>query len=75
VNNEDLKWGADQEILRIYMEQINEENVFYCGYNDRTNYIPRDNKDFFIGMQIDENDKPLIPGATQALNYLKDLNL
>ena len=54
---------------------LNKENIFYCGYDDHLNYIPRDDKNFFIGMQIDENDKPLVPSAIQALNYLKDLNL
>ena len=75
VNTHELVWGADQEILRIYMENISNDEVFYCGYDIIDNYIPRDDKNFFIGMQIDENDKPLIPSATQALNYLKDLNL
>jgi hypothetical protein len=75
VNTHELVWGADQEILRIYMENISNDEVFYCGYDIRTNYIPRDDKNFFIGMQIDEHDKPLEPGALQALNYLKDINL
>jgi hypothetical protein len=75
VNNEDLKWGSDQEILRIYMEQITEENVFYCGYNDRTNYIPRDNKNFFIGMQMDENDNPTDPSGVKSLKYITEINL
>jgi hypothetical protein len=57
------------------MENIDKNNIFYCGYDSEENYIHRDNKDFFIGMQIDENDKPLVPSAIQALNYLKDLNL
>ena len=75
VNTHEIVWGADQEILRIYMENISNDEVFYCGYDIRTNYIPRDDKNFFIGMQIDEHDKPLEPGALQALNYLKDINL
>jgi hypothetical protein len=75
VNNEDLRWGADQEILRIYMEQVNGENVFYCGYNDRTNYIPRDNKNFFIGMQMDENDNPTDPSGIKSLQYITEINL
>lgn len=75
VNNEDLRWGADQEILRIYMEQINEENVFYCGYDDRTNYIPRDDKNFFIGMQMDENDNPTDPSGIKCLQYITEINL
>jgi hypothetical protein len=75
VNNEDLRWGADQEILRIYMEQINEENVFYCGYDDRTNYIPRDDKNFFIGMQMDENDNPTDPSGIKCLQHITEINL
>lgn len=75
VNNEDLRWGADQEILRIYMEQINNENVFYCGYDDRTNYIPRDDKNFFIGMQMDENDNPTDPSGIKCLQYITEINL
>lgn len=75
VNNEDLRWGADQEILRIYMEQINEENVFYCGYDDRTNYIPRDDKNFFIGMQMDETDNPTDPSGIKCLQYITEINL
>jgi hypothetical protein len=75
VNTNDLCWGSDQEILRTYMENISKENVFYCGYDSQENYIRRNDKDFFIGMQIDENDKPLISSATQALDYLKHINL
>lgn len=75
VNNENLNWGADQEILRIYMEKTNKENLFYCGYDDKTNYIPRDNKDFFIGMQVDDNDKPTNPSGLKCLQYIKEINL
>ncbi len=75
IKNNELVWGSDQTILQLYMENIDKNNIFYCGYDSEENYIHRDNKDFFIGMQIDENDKPLVPSAIQALNYLKDLNL
>jgi hypothetical protein len=75
LENNDLIWGADQEILRQYFEKIDKESIFYCGYDDKTNYIPRNNKNFFIGMQIDENNNPLNPSALQALNYLNDINL
>jgi len=75
VNNEDLRWGADQEILRLYMENINKENIFYCGYDDRINYIPRDNKNFFIGMQMDENDNPTDPSGIQSLQYINEIKL
>lgn len=48
---------------------------FYCGFNESENYIPRDNKNFFIGMQIDENDNPLEPSAIVALKFLSEMNL
>jgi hypothetical protein len=75
VKNNDLVWGSDQTILQLYIQNIDKEKIFYCGYDDQENYSPRDDKNFFIGMQIDENDKPLEPSALQALNYLKDINL
>jgi hypothetical protein len=75
VANNSLSWGADQDILHLYMEKINKESIFYCGFDDATNYIPRDDKNFFIGMQIDENNQPIIPSATVALEYLNSMNL
>jgi hypothetical protein len=75
VNNEDLRWGADQEILRLYMEQINKENIFYCGYDNKINYIPRDDKNFFIGMQMDENDNPTNPSGIKSLQYINEINI
>jgi hypothetical protein len=75
VNNEDLRWGADQEILRIYIENIDKKDIFYCGYDDNTNYIPRDNKDFFIGMQMDEHDNPTNPSGIKCLQYINEINL
>jgi hypothetical protein len=75
VNTSDLRWGTDQEILHTYMENIDKSNIYYCGYDKSENYIPRDNPNFFIGMQIDENDKPLKPSAEVALSFLKELNL
>jgi hypothetical protein len=75
VNTDDLRWGSDQEILRIYMENISKENVFYCGYDIQTNYIPRDDKNFFIGMQMNENDEPTVPSGVQCLNYINEINL
>ena len=75
VNTDELRWGSDQEILRIYMEEINKENIFYCGYDDRTNYIPRDDKNFFIGMQMDENDNPTNPSGVKCLQYINEINL
>ena len=35
----------------------------------------RDDKNFFIGIQLDENDKPIIPRATVALEFLESLRL
>jgi hypothetical protein len=75
VNTEELIWGSDQEILRTYMEKINKENIFYCGYDDHLNYIPRDDKNFFIGMQMDEDDKPTNPSGLKCLQYINDVNL
>jgi hypothetical protein len=70
ISNNELIWGTDQTILQFYMEKIDMGSVFYCGYDDQTNYIPRDDINFFIGMQIDENNNPMIPSAIQALDYL-----
>ena len=75
ISNNELVWGTDQTILLFYMENISKDDIFYCGYDSPINYINRDNKDFFIGMQIDENDKPLIPSAIQALDHLNAINL
>lgn len=75
VNNEDLGWGADQEILRIYIENIDKKDIFYCGYDDALNYIPRDSKDFFIGMQIDEHDNPTNSSGIKCLQYINEINL
>ena len=75
ISNNELVWGTDQTILLFYMENISKDKIFYCGYDSPENYIPRDNKEFFIGMQIDENDNPLEPSAIQALNHLNALNL
>lgn len=75
VKNNGLGWGTDQEMLSKYFEKIDKKNVYYCGFDDETNYIKRDNLDFFIGIQLDEEDKPLIPSATLALDFLKSINL
>lgn len=68
-------YNADQEFLSSFKSLIKNITSFYCGFDDKTNYIPRDDKDFFIGMQVDEFDKPLSPSATVALDFLKELNL
>ena len=75
INSNELVWGTDQTVLQFYMNDISKEDIYYCGYDYRDNYIPRDDKNFFIGMQIDEHNNPLEPSAIQALNYLKDLNI
>jgi hypothetical protein len=75
IKNNELVWGTDQTILQFYMENIDKNTIYYCGYDNQENYIPRNDENFFIGMQIDEHDKPLEPGALQALNYLKGINL
>jgi hypothetical protein len=74
INTSDLRWGTDQEILHQYMENIDENNIFYCGLDRVDTYIPRNDKNFFIGMQIDENDNPLKPNAEVALSFLAELN-
>lgn len=75
IKNNELVWGTDQTILQFYMENIDKNTIYYCGYDNQENYIPRNDENFFIGMQIDEHGKPLEPGALQALNYLKGINL
>lgn len=74
VNTSDLRWGTDQEILQNYIDGIDKSDIFYCGFDKEETYIPRDDKNFFIGMQIDENDEPLKPSAEIALSFLKELN-
>jgi hypothetical protein len=74
INTSDLRWGTDQEILHQYMENIDKNNIFYCGLDRVDTYIPRNDKNFFIGMQIDENDNPLKPNAEVALSFLAELN-
>lgn len=75
VGKQDLSWGSDQTILQKYMEKIEKNNIYYCGFDDKTNYIPRDDKNFFIGMQVDEKDLPLTPNATTSLKFLSELGL
>ena len=75
ISSSDLRWGTDQEILHEYMSKISNNDVFYCGYDKPETYIHRDNKDFFIGIQLDEYDNPTKPSGEQCLQYLNDLNL
>jgi hypothetical protein len=75
IKTKPLGWGSDQEMLLSFIEKIGREDLNYFGFDDEKNYIPRDDENFFIGMQIDEFEKPLSPNAILSLNYLKDLNL
>jgi len=70
-----IKWGDDQEILHLYMQNISKDNIYYCGYDIQDNYIPRDDKNFFIGLQLDENDKPIEPNGIHSIRYLNEVNL
>jgi len=75
INASDLRWGTDQDILYEYMKGISPENIEYCGFDKPETYIPRNNKEFFIGMQLDETDNPTIPSGEACLKFLKELNL
>jgi len=75
ISNNELVWGTDQTILLFYMENINKDSIFYCGYDSEFNYLTRDDKNFFIGMQMNENDEPTVPSGVQCLNYLNEINL
>lgn len=75
VKHNGLGWGTDQEMLSEYFKNIDKSNIYYCGFDDNTNYIKRDDKEFFIGIQLDENDSPIVPSATMALDFLKSLHL
>jgi hypothetical protein len=75
IANNELVWGTDQTILQLYIENIDNNNIYYCGYDDKFNYIPRNDENFFIGIQLDEYDKPTKPSGELCLKYLKDINL
>jgi len=70
IDNNNIVWGSDQYILEDFFKQISNDEIFYCGFNDNLNYIKRDDKNFFIGMQLDENDEPISP---VAVTYLKEI--
>jgi hypothetical protein len=74
-NRDIIKWGDDQEILDAYMKNIDKNDIYYCGYDVEGNYIPRDDKNFFIGLQLDENDKPIEPNGSHSVRYLNEVNL
>lgn len=75
VKNKNLGWGVDQEMLKSYIDGVDKKNISYFGFDKKENYIPRDDKNFFIGIQLDENENPVSPNSSLALEYLKNLNL
>jgi len=76
LKNNELVWGSDQEMLALYRENnIDDKDLYYCGYDDQKNYIPRDDKGFFIGVQVDENDKITKENSILALEMLEEMNL
>lgn len=70
-----LGWGSDQEMLNSFINKVGRDNLAYFGFDEKENYIPRDDENFFIGMQIDEFENPLEPNAILSLKFLKELNL
>jgi hypothetical protein len=68
-------WGTDQDMLASFMSTVNKSDITYFGFDKPETYISRDDKNFFIGIQLDENDKPIIPSATVALEFLESLRL
>lgn len=70
-----LGWGVDQIMLKSFMDNINKDDISYFSYEYKKNYIKRDDKNFFIGIQLDENDEVISPNSTLALKYLEDINL
>jgi hypothetical protein len=75
ITNNGQGWGIDQEMLCKFFEDKDRNEIFYCGFDDHRNYISRDDKSFFIGIQLDENDSPVIPSAQLALEFLTNIKL
>lgn len=75
IGDSDLRWGTDQDVLYEYMNNIENYDIYYCGFDKKNTYIPRDNKNFFIGIQLDEFDNPTKPSGESCLNYLNELKL
>jgi hypothetical protein len=71
IQNNSTDWGQDQVMLNSFVSLYNISYIYKCEQNSNS-YIPRDNKSFFIGIQLDENDNPICPASLQ---YLLDLNL
>jgi len=65
------KFGYNEDQIMLEEFKAKTNSTFYCGY-DNSEYIPRDNKNFFIGMQIDENEAPI---CKYANNHLLSMNL
>jgi len=75
ISSNELVWGTDQDILEKYMVDKNGNDVLYFGYDKLETYTPRDDEDFFIGMQLDEFDNPTKPSGVKCLEFLSELNL
>ena len=68
-------WGYDEVCLRQFKERISNPNdVYLCSFETQETYIPRIDKNTFIGLQCDALGKPTHSGV-KALDYLKELNL
>ena len=70
-----LGWGTDQEILHEYIQQKSAEDIDYFGYDKPESYIVRDDSTFFIGIQLDENDKPTEPSGRLSVQYINEIGL
>lgn len=75
IESTNLVWGTDQDILEKFMSNKSQQDIFYCGFDRLETYIPRDDKNFFIGMQLDEFDNPTVPSGVKCLDFLNELNL
>jgi len=62
-------YGDDQEMLSNFVTNHGEDDTFKCIFGNE-NYIQRDDKEFFIGIQLNENDEPESP---VAIKYLKEI--
>ena len=64
IKQKNLGYGADQTMLQTLIENV--KDVYCCSFENNF-YIPRDDKKFFIGMQIDENEAPICKFANNHL--------
>jgi hypothetical protein len=62
-------YGDDQDMLSKFVSAHGEDDTYKCIF-DNENYIPRDDKEFFIGIQLNEND---VPESPVAIKYLKEI--